>query len=100
MKKLLMLVCLCGWNCCAQSRVEFPVSLSGANVVPASPAGNVGSGRFVLDGDTLSYGFYFLPLFPNSGRLYGPAAPGMNGPALFGVPLTTTFCEPAGQGGY
>ena len=82
----------------AQGTFDFAVTLNGANVVPPSSTALAGSGTLELDGNILSYDIRTDYVLGWTGYFYGPAEPGMNGPALF--QLRNTVCEPPNPVGY
>jgi hypothetical protein len=71
----------------AQETLNFVVYLYGANVVPPADSQCSASGLFTLDGDVLNYTVGMRTCFTPAGAgLYGPAAPGANGPVVFDWP--------------
>jgi len=99
MKKLLLLFAFCAWNGHAQGTFDFTVYLNAAYVVPPSSTQADGSGTLRLTGSSLSYDITTdYTLWP--GYIYGPAEPGMNGPALFRLRPTVCDLPLPGAGGH
>jgi hypothetical protein len=65
--------------------LQFSVSLSGTNQIPANRSRCKGAGAFTLSGNLLSYdvGLPFPNLTPTAAGIYGPATNGTNGDLIF-----------------
>jgi hypothetical protein len=91
MKKILALSLLLAGlsSASAQGTLQFTVTLNGANEVPPSNSPYYVSGALSLAGDALNFeiGMAFTNIndifYPTGAGIYGPAAPGQNGPLIF-----------------
>ena len=85
MKKLLTLSLLIGGlaPAFAQGTLQFTASINGHNEVLPNNSMLAGSGSFTLTGNSLDFLILIQPAFsPTSAGIYGPAAPGVNGPFI------------------
>lgn len=71
-----------------RAQENFVVYLYGATVVPPVTSASSGQGWFTLESNVVNYAvaIEFPGFFPTGAGIYGPAAPGENGPLVFDWP--------------
>jgi|SRR6266481_3119985 len=112
MKALLLILALpaCALQAQAQGTILFQATLTGSAEVPPNTDPTIGTGRFSLDGNLLSFRVDVPAVTFNSvsGFIQGPALPGATGPVIFdlggptfkdgsdfGIPPEYIFFSPA-----
>src|SRR6266487_1415804 len=87
MKRHLLILALlaCALQAQAQGTMLFQAILTGSAEVPPNSDPTIGTGRFSLDGNLLSFRVDVpaVSFISESGYIQGPALPGGNGPVIF-----------------
>lgn len=91
LKQLIFLVFLVSVSFSAQAAILFSANLSGSQEVPSNLSPATGFGSVLLSDDqtsiTVSLNFSGLLAAQTAAHIHGPAAPGVNGPIVFPLPL-------------
>lgn len=91
LKQLIFLVLFLSLSFSARAAILFSANLSGSQEVPSNLSPATGFGSVLLSDDqssiNVSLNFSGLLAAQTAAHIHGPAAPGVNGPVVFPLPL-------------
>lgn len=91
LSKMVFLVFVFGISFGAHAAILFSADLNGIQEVPSNASPGTGFGSVLLSDDqtsiTVSLSFSGLLAAQTAAHIHGPAAPGVNGPVVFPLPL-------------